>query len=95
MNHMKLLAIKLASCFVLLYLILGFGYDVSFGNVLMISVVLTLVSYLGDAFILPRTNNTVATITDFILAYVVIYFMLDMLTIGGDLLRLLLFQQLD
>lgn len=85
MNHTKLLAIKFISCFVLLFLILGFGYDVSFGNVLMISIVLTLVSYLGDAFILPRTSNTVATITDFVLAYVVIYFMLGILTVGGDL----------
>ncbi|SEQ75623.1 YndM family protein [Piscibacillus halophilus] len=85
MNHTKLLAIKFASCFVLLFLILGFGYDVSFGNVLMISVVLTLVSYMGDAFVLPRTSNTVATVTDFVLAYVVIYFMLSILTVGGNL----------
>lgn len=77
--------IKLISCFVLLYLILGLGYDVAFGNVLLISLVLTLISYIGDAFILPRTNNTIATASDFVLAYVVIYFMLDMLTYGGDL----------
>ncbi|TFB24053.1 DUF2512 family protein [Filobacillus milosensis] len=86
MNHFKLILTKFVACFVLLYLILGFGYDVAFNNVLLISIALTLISYIGDAFILPRTNNTIATATDFVLAFVVIYFMLDMLTYGGDLL---------
>ncbi|GEL76234.1 YndM family protein [Tenuibacillus multivorans] len=84
LNHFKLLSVKFLVTLVLLYLILGFGYDVAFSNVLMISLAVTLIGYLGDVFILPRTNNTVATVTDFILAYVVVYFMTDMLTVGGD-----------
>ena len=46
--HMKV-AIKFISILVVLFIILGIFYDMSFGNVLSISVVLALASYLiGD-----------------------------------------------
>ncbi|MBM7553120.1 YndM family protein [Thalassobacillus pellis] len=86
MEHMKLLAIKFVMTLAVLLVILGLGYDMAFRNVFLITVVLGLLSYvIGDRMILPRTNNTMASVADFGLAFVVIYFMGDALTFGGDL----------
>ena len=86
MKHMKNLAIKFISILAVLFVILGIFYDMSFGNVLSISVVLTLASYLiGDLLILRRTNNTMATISDFALAFLVIWLMGENLTYGDSL----------
>ena len=87
MKHMKNLAIKFISILAVLFVILGIFYDMSFGNVLSISVVLTLASYLiGDLLILRRTNNTMATISDFALAFLVIWLMGENLTYGDSLI---------
>ena len=87
MKHMKNLAIKFISILAVLFIILGIFYDMSFGNVLSISVVLTLASYLiGDLLILLRTNNTMATISDFAIAFLVIWLMGENLTYGDSLI---------
>ena len=87
MKHMKNLAIKFISILAVLFIILGIFYDMSFGNVLSISVVLTLASYLiGDLLILRRTNNTMATISDFAMAFLVIWLMGENLTYGDSLI---------
>ena len=87
MKHMKNLAIKFISILAVLFIILGIFYDMSFGNVLSISVVLTLASYLiGDLLIFRKTNNTMATIADFALAFLVIWLMGENLTYGDSLI---------
>ena len=87
MKHMKNLAIKFISILAVLFIILGIFYDMSFGNVLWISVVLTLVSYLiGDLLIFRKTNNTMATISDFAIAFLVIWLMGENLTYGDSLI---------
>jgi hypothetical protein len=87
MKHVRALAIKFISTLVLLYIILGMFNGVSFGNVFLISLVLSIAAYLiGDMLILPRTNNTVATIADFGLAFVVIWWMSENLTYGADMM---------
>ena len=87
MKHMKNLAIKFISILAVLFIILGIFYDMSFGNVLSISVVLTLASYLiGDLLILRKTNNTIATISDFAIAFLVIWLMGENLTYGDSLI---------
>ena len=87
MKHMKNLAIKFISILAVLFIILGIFYDMSFGNVLSISVVLTLASYLiGDLLIFRKTNNTIATISDFALAFLVIWLMGENLTYGDSLI---------
>jgi membrane protein implicated in regulation of membrane protease activity len=87
MDHIKALAIKFISSFVLLYIILGLFYDMSFGNVLLVTLVLGAASYIiGDMFILPRTNNAIATFADFGLAFMIIWLMGANLTNGNNLL---------
>jgi len=86
MKHVRALAIKFISSLVLLYMILGVAFDMSFGNVFLISLVLGAVSYLiGDLFILPKTNNTIATIADFGLAFLLIWLIGDSITYGDDI----------
>jgi uncharacterized BrkB/YihY/UPF0761 family membrane protein len=85
MKHVKALAIKFVSSLVLLSLILGLLYDMSFGNIFLITLVLGVAAYLiGDLLILPRTNNTVATIADFGLAFLIIWLMSRGLTYGDN-----------
>lgn len=72
---------------VLLYVILGLMYDMSFSNVFLISLVLGLASYvIGDLFLLPKTNNTIATLADFGLAFMIIWILGESLTYGESLL---------
>ncbi|WP_234978413.1 YndM family protein [Bacillus tuaregi] len=86
MKHLKALAIKFISTLALLYVILGLFYRMEFGNVFLISLVLGIVSYIiGDMLILPRTNNTVATLADFGLALLVIWFMSESFTRGDSI----------
>ncbi|WP_079479152.1 YndM family protein [Halobacillus salinus] len=85
MSHIKLFALKFIVSLVILGIILGAGFDVSFGNVFLISLTFAVVSYVvGDLLILKNTGNSGATVSDFVLSFVVIYFMTDALTIGDD-----------
>ncbi len=85
MKHVKAMAIKFVSSLVLLSLILGLLYDMSFGNIFLITLVLGVAAYLiGDLLILPRTNNTIATIADFGLAFLIIWLMSESLTYGDN-----------
>jgi hypothetical protein len=87
MKHLRALAVKFLASLVLLYVILGLMYDMSFTNVFLISLVLGLVSYLiGDLFLLPKTNNTIATLADFGLAFMIIWILGESLTYGESLL---------
>jgi Protein of unknown function (DUF2512) len=86
MRHVRAFAIKFIVSLILLYIILGVGYDMAFRNVFWITLVLGVVSYLiGDLLILPRSNNSMATLSDFVLAFVIIWFMGRNLTYGGNL----------
>ncbi|TGB03801.1 YndM family protein [Halobacillus salinus] len=85
MSHIKLFALKFIVSLVILGIILGAGFDVSFGNVFLISLTFAVVSYVvGDLLILKNTGNSGATVSDFVLSFVVIYFMTDALTVGDD-----------
>ncbi|GLO66708.1 DUF2512 family protein [Oceanobacillus kimchii] len=49
----------------------------TFGEVFLLTAVLEVVAYLiGDMLVLPRMNNTVTTIVDFVLARLFIDFMM-------------------
>ncbi|MGP4074956.1 YndM family protein [Halobacillus sp. K22] len=85
MEHLKLIAMKFLFTFPILLIILGGGFDVSFGNVFLISLVLTAVSYaVGDLLILSRSSNTTATISDFVFTFLLVYLMTDALTVGDN-----------
>jgi hypothetical protein len=87
MKHLRALAVKFLASLVVLFVILGLMYDMSFTNVFLISLVLGLASYvIGDLFLLPKTNNTIATLADFGLAFMIIWILGESLTYGESLL---------
>lgn len=94
MNNVKAMAIKGISTLVLLYLILGAIYGMTFGNVLLVTIMLGIVGYIGDVTILPRSNNFISTVGDFILAFAVVWIMTAILTTGGNLFTISFFSAL-
>ncbi|MGG1678634.1 YndM family protein [Neobacillus sp. NRS-1170] len=85
MRHILRIVMKFIAAVVVLGIIDALGYDLGASDILGISAVLAIVSYvLGDLFILRVTNNTVATIADFVLSFVILYLMMDNMTIEDD-----------
>ncbi|MYL49090.1 DUF2512 family protein [Halobacillus litoralis] len=87
MEHLKLFAMKFFFTFAILFVLLGAGFEVSFENIFLISLVLSLVGYaVGDRIVLDRTKNSTATLVDVVLIFGFVYFMTDALTIGDGVL---------
>jgi amino acid transporter len=98
MDHLKALVIKFVMILVVLGIILTGIYDGEFEDTLLISLVLTLVAYfLGDLMIFRKAGddhdrnsdhvkrNIIATISDAVLAFVVIWLMgKSLFTDDGD-----------
>lgn len=72
MKTITALIIKFIMITVVLWIVLGL-YGVSFAGILLTSVLLTGVSFIGDMFLLPRIGNIAATIADFGLAFILIW----------------------
>ncbi|WP_409305523.1 YndM family protein [Peribacillus sp. SCS-155] len=76
MRHVLAILVKFISLLIVLYVFLGLIFDLSFADVLGIAAVLTAVGYvLGDLYLLPRTSNLAATLADFGLAFIIVWFM--------------------
>jgi hypothetical protein len=87
MKHLKAILIKFTACFALLAIILGGIYGITLGDVFVISLVLGIIAYaMGDLFLLPRSNNTTATLADFGLAFLLIWAMTANMTPVDDVL---------
>jgi hypothetical protein len=100
MDHVKALLIKFIMIAVVLSIILTGIFDGEFEDTLLISLVLTIVAYIiGDLFIFRKASNdheghadhnkrnTIATISDAVLAFFVIWLMGNALfTDDGDVL---------
>ncbi|WP_078544121.1 YndM family protein [Litchfieldia alkalitelluris] len=70
MKHLKALGIKFIVISIVLLSVLTIFSNATIGGVLVISAMVTGVSYIiGDLFILPRLGNMIATIADFGLAF--------------------------
>ncbi len=74
MKHIYALLIKYAMITVITWIALGMLTNLRFGDILYISAAVTIIAYIiGDLLILSAANNIVATLSDFVLALVVIY----------------------
>ncbi len=74
MKHIYAVLIKYVMVTVITGVVLGGLTNLTFGDILYISAAVTILAYIiGDLLILSATNNTVATISDFVLSLVVIY----------------------
>jgi F0F1-type ATP synthase assembly protein I len=93
MDHIKAIIIKLVMITVVLGIILTGIYDGEFSNTFAISIVLTLLAYIiGDLMIFRKAGedsnytkrNTIATISDIVLTFAVIFLMGKYLYVGED-----------
>ncbi|RSD27205.1 DUF2512 family protein [Mesobacillus subterraneus] len=72
MEHVKALLIKGIMTFAILLPLVGSYAGV--GDLLIITLILGAVSYFaGDLFILPKTSNLTASLSDFVLSFLVIW----------------------
>jgi hypothetical protein len=72
MKIVKALIPKFIMVTAVLWIVLGL-FGVSLADILLTSVLLTGVSFIGDMFLLPRVKNIAVTIADFGLAFVLIW----------------------
>ncbi|MFC7441342.1 DUF2512 family protein [Laceyella putida] len=72
MRHLTPLLMKFLMLTVLLYLVLGLYFDLRWGDILFLSVTLTLVGYVTDLFILPKVGNYLAILSDLGISYAII-----------------------
>src|SRR5690625_2607381 len=74
LDYVKALIIKFVMCLAVLWIVLGVFYNVNFGHVLTLSLIITPVAFiLGDLLILRRFENWGATIADFFLVLAVVW----------------------
>lgn len=76
MEHLKAIILKFVMCTGILWIVLGLFYGVGFGEIVTISVILTVAAYaIGDLLLLRYFNNPIATAADFGLSFLVIWFL--------------------
>lgn len=74
MKHMTALVIKFVIVTVVSEIILGMFTNLSIGEILLVSLTITLITYIiGDLLILSVFNNTVAAVGDAGLCWLIIY----------------------
>jgi len=80
MKHLKALTIKFIMAIAILFLMLVIFENATFFDILLISLLVTGVSYLiGDLFLLPRTGVFVAALADFGLNFAAIWILSSLL----------------
>lgn len=84
MNHLKILGIKFIASSVIVLSLFGIFNNYNWGNLILISAFITVVSYLlVDMMLLRRFGNVISSIVDFGLAFAS-YWVLGSTLIGGE-----------
>ncbi|HWK22942.1 MAG TPA: YndM family protein [Ureibacillus sp.] len=83
MHYTKAFFIKLVMTLVFLWLVLGLFFDASIGSILLIGVIITVVGFIGDVFLLPRVGNFIAGAGDFVLVLLGVWAIGSVLFIPG------------
>lgn len=73
MRHVEAFIMKYALTFVVLFIVLGLAYGVQVGDIALISLAVSVLGFIGDLVIYPRTSNKIATGGDLVLAFVVVW----------------------
>ena len=80
MEQLKAFVIKFIGIGVLTFSIFGIFFHATIGRLLLMTLVVTAIIYIGDLFILPRINKAVAAIADFA-TFFLLYFLLGNLVV--------------
>lgn len=73
LKHTKAFFIKLVMTIGVLFIVLGLFFGVSFADILITGVILTIIAFIGDVVLLPRIGGVSATGADLVLAFLVIW----------------------
>ncbi|WP_124728225.1 DUF2512 family protein [Staphylospora marina] len=73
MNHVFHLFAKFIVTGLVMYGVLGFLYGVAPGHVLLVTVLLVILGYLSDVFLMPRMGNVFASLTDFLICFTLVW----------------------
>ncbi len=82
MEQLKAFVIKFIGVGVITFSIFGIFFNATIGRLLLMTLVVAGIIYIGDLFILPRINKAVAAVADFA-AYFVLYLVLGNLVVEG------------
>ncbi|MDE4085539.1 YndM family protein [Planococcus maritimus] len=84
MKHIEAILMKFAMSFAVVFLILGLIYGVSVFDIFVISLVITVIGYVGDMLLFPRTSNKIATAGDLVLAFLIVWLLGEFLIGNTD-----------
>ncbi|RNF40279.1 DUF2512 family protein [Planococcus salinus] len=73
MKYLEAFIVKFAMIFAVLFIVLGLAYGVQVFEIFIISVILSVVGFVGDLTIYPSTSNKVATGGDLVLAFAAVW----------------------
>lgn len=73
MKYLEAILIKFAMTFSVLFVILGIAYGVEIFEIFILSLIITVVGFVGDLIIYPKTSNKVATGGDFVLVFLIVW----------------------
>ena len=73
MKYIEAIIMKFAMVFAVLFVILGIAYGVEVFDIFLISLVVTIIGFIGDMLIYPRTSNKIATAGDLVLVFILVW----------------------
>lgn len=84
MKHIEAILIKFAMTFSVLFVILGLMYGVQVFVIFILSAVITVIGFVGDLLLYPRTSNKIATSGDLVLTFLVVWLLGEWLIDNPD-----------
>ena len=73
MKYIEALLIKFAMIFSVLFVILGLAFGVELFEIFILSLIITVLGFVGDLIIYPKTSNRVATGGDFVIVFLLVW----------------------
>ena len=73
MKYLEAILIKFGMVFSVLFVVLGIAYGVKVFEIFILSLLITVIGFIGDLIIYPKTSNKVATGGDFILVFLIVW----------------------
>ncbi|MDN7242002.1 DUF2512 family protein [Planococcus sp. N028] len=84
MRHVEAFIMKYLQTFVVLFIVLGIAFGVQVGDIALIALAVSVLGFIGDLVVYPRTSNKIATGGDFVLSFVVIWLLILALVENPD-----------
>lgn len=84
-NHFGAALMKFVAIAVVFWLVLNVGFDVlTFAQTLLLALVTTVLAYVGDITIMPKTSNIMATIGDVVAVFLIVWLLGMVFGAGGQ-----------